>query len=476
MTQASLQAEKDRVSYDTSKGGWKCVPVAWERVGPEPRLAGRGGGAGVVEQVGAGNWRVQLRQTVWLHSSLKSSAVERKRGGKEVSGDCCTRRIFCLGSVKYLAPHAADFGALSLSSPLQLSRNLSQQQHLLSSNLSLTATRLDCSMSSAPFSPDELSAGPLSLSLLPYGLTFHSLHLTLPGSTPRDLLIGHADPSDHHFSKAGGRGFRNQTVGRYANRLPSGRTEKDGMVLDLVDNSSGEQALARSTRRVRAELMVLAGARVCLHGGATGLDTQEWTLVSRADSKLFPSDDSAFPLLDSARGDEAIYRFLSPAGTDGFPLTLEIEGLVQVKKPEEESGVAQGVVVVVLRAKIVEDGSDGIEFGTPVNLTVHWGFNLGSFDGVEDESVKEHKLWIDARLSHSLLPSRSSRTNPVLPRHRHELSHAPHRRAGAHFSRRRAQFLSRHLLGPLLAPLDRIHLHPKRNRYVPPLTYKGSLD
>lgn len=130
--------------------------------------------------------------------------------------------------------------------------------------------------------------------------------------------------------------------------------------------------------------MLVSG--VCLHGGPRGLDTQEWTAVSRASSALFPSADAAFPEVAGSEGKEAIYRVVSEAGSNGFPLTLEIEGLVVVKDHK---------VLVVLRAKIVDDGAKGIAEGTPVNLTVHWGWNLGSFNGVESDTILKHKLWID---------------------------------------------------------------------------------
>lgn len=61
------------------------------------------------------------------------------------------------------------------------------------------------------FEPHTLSSGAIKLSLLPYGLTFHSLIVNLPSNDveqiiSRDLLIGYSDPSDHHFTKSGGRG------------------------------------------------------------------------------------------------------------------------------------------------------------------------------------------------------------------------------------------------------------------------------
>ncbi|KAI5475848.1 aldose 1-epimerase [Pseudohyphozyma bogoriensis] len=231
------------------------------------------------------------------------------------------------------------------------------------------------------FTPHTLSSTHLSLQLLPYGLTFHSLTLNDPSSAnhTRDLLVGPQDPADHdHLTGTKGRHFTNQVVGRYANRLPAGVTDVNGMKLDL----SGENG-------------------VCLHGGKRGLDTQVWTLVDRQSSTLFPTSDEVYPPAPASTS-EAVYRHVSPAGADGFPLTVEFETLVQVSEPAAEDGPAGaglnevGTVKYVIRAKIVEEGKEDEKYGTPLNVTVHWGFNLGKFDGKEDETVRDHKLYIDS--------------------------------------------------------------------------------
>jgi aldose 1-epimerase len=155
----------------------------------------------------------------------------------------------------------------------------------------------------------------------------------------------------------------------------------------------------RCSRPSRADRARISG--VCLHGGAKGIDTQEWTTIDRGASSvfasaLFPVDDATYP----PQGEESIFRLVSPAGDDGFPLTLEIEGLVQVVKQGLEP-----TMMVVLRARVMDDGTPELEMnkGTPVNLTVHWGFHLGSFDGVDDEDVRGHTLWIDVS-AHSATP------------------------------------------------------------------------
>ncbi|KDE07927.1 hypothetical protein MVLG_01836 [Microbotryum lychnidis-dioicae p1A1 Lamole] len=227
--------------------------------------------------------------------------------------------------------------------------------------------------------PHTLSTTHLTLSLLPYGLTFSSLLVKLresssTASEEREVLIGPRDLNDHVRR----RGFLNQTVGRYANRLPSGRVEVggyEGLVLDLE----------------RTE-----GKDVCLHGGRTGIDTVDWDLVaSPSNSKLFTEKE-----LSSS---STIYRHLSPHGTDGFPGDLLIEAFIALSEPNEgEEGVA-GRLEVVLRANIVE-GEEGMKVdATPLNLTIHWGF--GGFDGREEKDVKEYDLWIAGDRTPELYPN-----------------------------------------------------------------------
>ena len=75
------------------------------------------------------------------------------------------------------------------------------------------------------FSPHSLSNNKISLDLLPYGLTVQSLILKTAAGD-RDLLVGPKDPQEHHFETGpNGRGFINQTVGRYANRSVCHRSD-----------------------------------------------------------------------------------------------------------------------------------------------------------------------------------------------------------------------------------------------------------
>ncbi|GAA6030114.1 hypothetical protein JCM8097_009268 [Rhodosporidiobolus ruineniae] len=220
----------------------------------------------------------------------------------------------------------------------------------------------------------------LESTVLSHGHILHSL-VAKPNGHPSDLLVGFANPADHHHATA--RTFFNCAVGRYANRLPSGEIK---LATGAKIHASGAEG-------------------VCLHGGESGFDTLPWTPIPRSESSLFdvddpqhtvppPPSDPAAPITEST----TLHRLYSPAGADGFPCSLEVEALVTVLAPKVEETEAEGrkgrsvgKVKVVFRAKIREDGDEGIDKGTPVNLTLHWGFRL---DDCKDPDVLGHRLFL----------------------------------------------------------------------------------
>ncbi|GAA5936980.1 uncharacterized protein JCM15063_000117 [Sporobolomyces koalae] len=226
-----------------------------------------------------------------------------------------------------------------------------------------------------------ISTASLSLGVNPRGLTFDSLVVSPAAASgsgsgsSRDVLVGFEDKEAYRE-----RLFFGSTVGRYANRLPAGETQL----------STG------------AKISLSGVDSVCLHGGEAGFDTLPWTRINRPDSSLFPLDDPEHPLPPLASDPHApiteasaMFRLYSPAGSDGFPCTLETEALVVVSEPEKGDAPdsAVGTVKVVLRSRIMPDADPGIEQGTPVNLTVHWGFRLD--DGLEPD-ILGHTLYIDS--------------------------------------------------------------------------------
>ncbi|GAA5902916.1 hypothetical protein JCM8208_006510 [Rhodotorula glutinis] len=223
----------------------------------------------------------------------------------------------------------------------------------------------------------------LSTTVLPYG--HHITSLVVDGKT--DVLAGFRDADVYHHSISN-RAFLNAVVGRYANRLPSGETRFE----------------------TGAKLHLPGAAGVCLHGGEAAFDTLPWAPVERSQSLLFAQDDPDHPVPpppsdpnEPVAESSTLHRLYSPAGAEGFPCSLVVEALVVVLAPDKRTGVhttaegkegtSLGKVKVVLRAKIREDGDDDIAKGTPVNLTVHWGFRL---DDGKDKDVLGHHLWLDS--------------------------------------------------------------------------------
>lgn len=152
----------------------------------------------------------------------------------------------------------------------------------------------------------------------------------------------------------------NSTVGPYANRLPSGSV-KFGESGELqLPGDDGERLIRISSR---LELS-LSPAGVCLHGGDTGLDTIPWDHIDLASSTLFTAAD-----VPEGATSTTIYRYVSSAGTDGFPLGLEIEAFSAVSAPAADNA---GKATIILRARIIEEGAEAsaLAQGTPVNLTV----------------------------------------------------------------------------------------------------------
>lgn len=237
--------------------------------------------------------------------------------------------------------------------------------------LSLTTLCYPKTMTTTGLDPIVLDNGRLRLSVLPYGLTLHALEVvpasgSAPGAPPRDLLIGPSNPAD----RARQRDFFSSTVGRYANRLPSGRSVlPSGAVIEL--ESTGPEG-------------------VTLHGGRGGLDTQVWAVLPLGESTMFAKDQL------SEQGENALFYLKSEAGADGFPCELDIEALVSLGPAKEGSTAELGTVRVEYRARIVEKGNGDEKYGTPVNLTLHTGFTLS--DLAKDDPAQKAtrgRMWID---------------------------------------------------------------------------------
>lgn len=163
----------------------------------------------------------------------------------------------------------------------------------------------------------------------------------------RDVILGYDDNSQ--LLKDPGHPVFNAIVGRYANRIKKGtftipiskdfRPDDPQMKVYHIPTNDGDGAAT-------------------LHGGITGWDRRNWTIVSKTNTSV-------------------TYRYLD-AGDEGFP--GNVTALVTYTV---ENG---GVFKTSIRASATEK--------TPIMLTHHIYWNLDAFQGSED--ILGHQLQLDA--------------------------------------------------------------------------------
>ncbi|TEB33509.1 galactose mutarotase-like protein [Coprinellus micaceus] len=213
------------------------------------------------------------------------------------------------------------------------------------------------------FEPIRIANGPLSLEVLPYGVTIHRF-LVKVGDHTHDIVIGPEDPSGHKTQK-----YTNSIVGRYANRIP-------------VGTHTLERGKYTSTFAARAN----ETPRVSLHGGPVAWDAVSWAKVNEP-SLLTKAEVEKLKSLDPAS--YAVFRLTSANGDQGYPGKLTAETVLALVKPEGEGSL--GAVAIVYRAKLDDEATV-----TPVNLTQHWGFNLNASLPSHDLTVKTQTLNLEA--------------------------------------------------------------------------------
>ncbi|WP_321800313.1 aldose epimerase family protein [Caballeronia sp. J97] len=140
-----------------------------------------------------------------------------------------------------------------------------------------------------------------------------------------DVLLGHDTPDDY----LNGSTFMGAIIGRWANRIRDGRFVLDGVAHQAERNEGANH----------------------LHGGSAGFHRQMWG-VQEIDGALFMT-------------------LHSPAGAAGFPGNLNVS----------------------VRYALDDDGTLSIDYEartdapTPVNLTNHAYFNLGSAASIRDHEI-----------------------------------------------------------------------------------------
>jgi aldose 1-epimerase len=155
----------------------------------------------------------------------------------------------------------------------------------------------------------------LQLAVMDVGATWLSCRTPVAQGMPREILLGHAEPSDHLHQP----GYLGAIVGRYANRIAQARFELGGRTHQLRTNEGPHQ----------------------LHGGPEGFNCRRWQV-------LHSSEQHVRFALDS------------PSGDQGFPGALHAEVEYRIE--------------VASQVSITFDTE--VDAACPVNLTSHAYFNL----------------------------------------------------------------------------------------------------
>jgi len=171
----------------------------------------------------------------------------------------------------------------------------------------------------------------LVLRILTLGATVHRLEVIGGDGSRRNVVLGHETPDDYLASTD----YIGGTIGRYANRIASGRLTIDGREHTIGAHDRGNH----------------------LHGGPDGFDRRIWEVVEVGRR-------------------HAVLRIESPDGDQGFPGTL----VAQVRFEVGEETVRIGFAAVT-------------DATTVVNLTSHAYFNL---EGDGAGTVDRHELTVAA--------------------------------------------------------------------------------
>ncbi len=175
-----------------------------------------------------------------------------------------------------------------------------------------------------------LTDGPDSLrvNLLTYGATVQGLSVPV-GHDHVETVVGFDTLAAYEADTT----YQGCVIGRLANRIAGARFRHDGRDYHITANENGN----------------------ALHGGERGLSRRLW----RADRR---------------RGDHdpIVLRYVSPAGEEGFPGTME--AMLQVSLIDRMS------LEIVYRAEVDRD--------CPIDLTHHMYFNLGG------QPIKDHLIGV----------------------------------------------------------------------------------
>lgn len=161
------------------------------------------------------------------------------------------------------------------------------------------------------------NANGVSASVITYGATWQSLFAPDRDGNFEDVLIGFDDLKGHVERSD----YQGQIVGRYANRICGGHFTVNGKEIDVVKNENG---------------------KTCLHGGGE-FSHAVWAA--------------------KVEGESLVLEYKSDEGSNGFPGEMSAKVTYTLDDSNELS--------IAYEAVCTED--------TPINMTNHAYFNLGSY-------------------------------------------------------------------------------------------------
>ena len=173
------------------------------------------------------------------------------------------------------------------------------------------------------------------MSVLTLGAILQSIEVPDRAGTLEDVVLGHDTPEEYLRNPA----YLGCVVGRYANRIATGRFTLDGVEHRLTVNDGANS----------------------LHGGARGFDRELWS-ASRA---------------TTAEGEGVRLALRSPDGDQGYPGNLDVRVTYTLSEDD----------------RLTVDYAATTDRATPVNLSQHTYWNLG---GPHRADILGHELWIDA--------------------------------------------------------------------------------
>ncbi len=168
-----------------------------------------------------------------------------------------------------------------------------------------------------------------------YGGIIQSLIVPDRDGTPADIVLGYDSLAPYLDASP----YFGAITGRYTNRIGGAKFTLDGTTYQLAANDGPNH----------------------LHGGLKGFDKVVWN------AETFQTEDGA----------GVVFTYISPAGEEGYPGTLE----------------ARITYTLTSNSELVVDYFGTTDEATPVNLTQHSYFNLAGHDGGD---VLDHRLMINA--------------------------------------------------------------------------------